>query len=133
MDDQRPIIRIGSAWGLGGVAVVAQATPLVGRDADLSQIGDALARAGEGAGSIVVISGEAGIGKTRLCAEVRRSHRQRGGRVLLGRAAPREASIPYAALADALRGARRATSSWAARARRRPRARPRDADGWSPG
>src|SRR6516165_5313084 len=119
MDDQRPIIRIGSAWGLGGVAVVAQATPLVGRDADLSQIGDALARAGEGAGSIVVISGEAGIGKTRLCAEVRRSHRQRGGRVLLGRAAPREASIPYAALADALRGARRAEPAvWeAARAR----------------
>src|SRR6516162_2209921 len=95
MDDQRPIIRIGSAWGLGGVAVVAQATPLVGRDADLSQIGAALARAAEGAGSIVVISGEAGIGKTRLCAEVRRWHRQRGGRVLL-------------ALADALRGARRA-------------------------
>src|SRR6516165_2544486 len=119
MDDQRPIIRIGSAWGLGGVAVVAQATPLVGRDADLSQIGDALARAGEGAGSIVVISGEAGIGKTRLCAEVRRWQRQRGGRVLLGRAAPREASIPYAALADALRGARRAEPAvWeAARAR----------------
>jgi DNA-binding CsgD family transcriptional regulator len=56
----------------------------------------------------VVISGEAGIGKTRLCAEVRRWHRQRGGRVLLGRAAAQEASIPYAALADALRGARRA-------------------------
>ena len=49
----------------------------------------------------------------------RRWHRQRGGRVLLGRAAPQEASIPYAALADALRGARRAEPAvWeAARAR----------------
>jgi DNA-binding CsgD family transcriptional regulator len=87
--------------------VVAQVTPLVGRDADLSQLEDALARAGEGAGSMVVISGEAGIGKTRLCAELSRWHRQRGGTVLLGRAAPQEASVPYAALADTLRGARR--------------------------
>jgi DNA-binding CsgD family transcriptional regulator len=88
--------------------VRAQATALVGRHADLNQLGSALARAGEGAGSIVVISGEAGIGKTRLCAELSHCHRQRGGRVLLGRAAPQEASIPYAALADAVRGARRA-------------------------
>src|SRR6516162_934382 len=119
MDDQRPIIRIGSAWGLGGVAVVAQATPLVGRDAEVSQLDRVLIQAGEGAGSIVVISGEAGIGKTRLCAEVRRWQRQRGGRVLLGRASAEEASIPYAALADALRGARRAEPAvWeAARAR----------------
>jgi DNA-binding CsgD family transcriptional regulator len=87
--------------------VGAQATALVGRHADLTEFGAALARAGGGAGSIVVISGEAGIGKTRLCAEVSQGHRHRGGRVLLGRAAPQEASIPYAALADALRGARR--------------------------
>jgi len=88
--------------------VAAQATPLVGRDADLRQLGAVLARAGEGSGSIVLISGEAGIGKTRLCAELARSHRQRGGRVLLGRAVPEEASLAYAALADALRAARRA-------------------------
>jgi len=63
----------------------------------------------------VLVSGEAGIGKTRLCAELRGWHRQRGGRVLLGRAAPQEASIPYAALADTLRAARRAEPAvWAA-------------------
>src|SRR6516165_9563618 len=108
MNERRLIIRVVSAPGWGGVAVVAQATPLMGRDADLRQLKAALARAGEGAGSLVLVSGEAGIGKTRLCAEVRRWQRQRGGRVLLGRAAPQEASIPYAALGDALRGARRA-------------------------
>ena len=99
--------------------MVAQATPMVGRDAEVSELGRVLALAGEGAGSIVVISGEAGIGKTRLCAELSRWHRQRGGRVLLGRAAPQEASIPYAALADTLRAARRAEPRvWeAARAR----------------
>jgi DNA-binding CsgD family transcriptional regulator len=67
----------------------------------------------------VLLSGEAGIGKTRLCVELSRLHRQRGGRVLLGRAAPEEVSIPFAALADALRAARRAEPGvWeAARAR----------------
>src|SRR5499427_1280945 len=101
--------------GRGGVAVVAQATPLVGRDADVSVLAAVLARAGDGAGSMVLVSGEAGIGKTRLCAELGRLHRQGGGRVLLGRAAPQEASIPYAALADALRGARRGEPAvWAA-------------------
>jgi DNA-binding CsgD family transcriptional regulator len=95
--------------------VVDQATPLVGRDADLSQLVAALAQAGEGAGCVVLVSGEAGIGKTRLCAELSGWHRQRGGQVLLGRAAPQEASIPYAALADALRDARRAEPAvWAA-------------------
>jgi len=99
--------------------MVAQAAPFVGRDADLRQLKAALGQAGEGAGSSVLVSGEAGIGKTRLCAEVGRRHRQRGGRVLLGRAAPQETSIPYAALADTLRAARRAEPRvWeAARAR----------------
>src|SRR5215831_17431150 len=85
----------------------------------MSQLGRVLAQASEGAGSMVLVSGEAGIGKTRLCAELSRWHRQHGGRVLLGRAAPQEASIPYAALADALRAARRAEpAAWeAARAR----------------
>ena len=99
--------------------MVTQATPLVGRDADLRRLVSVLMQAEEGAGSIVLVSGEAGIGKTRLCAELRRLHRERGGRVLLGRAAPEEASLPYAALADTLRAARRAEPAvWeAARAR----------------
>jgi len=80
----------------------------VGRDMDVSLLRGALERAGEGAGGMVLVSGEAGIGKTRLCAELSRWHRQCGGRVLLGRAASQETSIPYAALADALRAARRA-------------------------
>lgn len=92
---------------------------LVGRDAELIRLIAALNEAGEGVGSIVLISGEAGIGKTRLCAELRRSHEVRGGIVLCGRAVPEEASVPYAALADTLRAARRtAPSVWdAARAR----------------
>jgi DNA-binding CsgD family transcriptional regulator len=104
----KPIVGDDSAQGLEGIRVAAEVTPLVGRDAELRRLGAALTRAGEGAGSIVLVSGEAGIGKSRLCAELSRRHRQRGGRVVLGRAVPEEASLPYAALADALRAARRA-------------------------
>jgi predicted ATPase len=55
----------------------------------------------------VLIYGEAGIGKTRLCEQVAREHRDHGGRVLLGRAAPEESAIAFAPVADALRSARR--------------------------
>jgi predicted ATPase len=92
---------------------------LVGRGGELRQLGAVLARADKGAGSVALICGEAGIGKTRLCLELSRSCRQRGGHVLLGRAVPEEAALPYAALADALRDTCRAEPAvWeAARAR----------------
>jgi predicted ATPase/DNA-binding CsgD family transcriptional regulator len=91
----------------------------VGRDAELRQLDAALARAEGGAGCIVLICGEAGVGKTRLCAELRLCCQRRGGTVLSGRAVPEEAYVPYTALADSLRGTRRtAPAVWdAARAR----------------
>jgi DNA-binding CsgD family transcriptional regulator len=87
--------------------VFQQQLPLVGRDADLRLLELVLGRAAAGTGSVVLISGEAGIGKTRLCQELSRSHRSRGGQVLLGRAFPEEATISFGAIADALRTARR--------------------------
>jgi DNA-binding CsgD family transcriptional regulator len=91
----------------------------VGREAELGLLDVVFAGTREGAGSIVLVYGEAGIGKTRLCVELRRSWQQRGGIVLPGRAVPEEASVPYAALADSLRASRRtAPAIWeAARSR----------------
>jgi DNA-binding CsgD family transcriptional regulator len=91
----------------------------VGREAELGLADEVFTRVHEGTGSIVLVYGEAGIGKTRLCAEWRRTWEQRGGTVVPGRAAPEETSVPYAALADSLRAARRtAPALWsAARAR----------------
>jgi DNA-binding CsgD family transcriptional regulator len=115
VEEGRSIIRVGRSRAGEVSGLVAPAAPLVGRDADVSALAAVLAQAGEGVGSMVLVSGEAGIGKTRLCAELGRLHRRRGGRVLLGRAAAQEASIPFAAVADALRGARRAEPAvWAA-------------------
>jgi DNA-binding CsgD family transcriptional regulator len=87
--------------------VFQQQLPLVGRDADLRLLELVLGRAAAGAGGVVLISGEAGIGKTRLCEELSRSHRDRGGQVLLGRAFPEEAAISFGPIADTLRTARR--------------------------
>ena len=84
-----------------------QTVPFVGRDELLDQLDLVLARVASGGGSVVLVYGEAGIGKTRLCEQVAREHRDHGGRVLLGRAAPEESAIAFAPLADALRSARR--------------------------
>jgi DNA-binding CsgD family transcriptional regulator len=87
--------------------VFQEQLPLVGRDAELRLLELVLGRAAAGTGSVVLISGEAGIGKTRLCQELSRSHHSRGGQVLLGRAFPEEAAISFGPIADALRTARR--------------------------
>ena len=50
---------------LGGAATRGL-TPLVGRDADVSLLLERWAQVKEGMGHVVVLSGEAGIGKSRL-------------------------------------------------------------------
>jgi DNA-binding CsgD family transcriptional regulator/tetratricopeptide (TPR) repeat protein len=87
--------------------VFQEQLPLLGRDADLRLLELVLGRAAAGTGSVVLVSGEAGIGKTRLCQELSRSHRSRGGQVLIGRAFPEEAAISFGPIADTLRTARR--------------------------
>ena len=82
--------------------------PFVGRDDALRRLGAALGRAAAGEGSVVLVYGEAGIGKTRLCEQAGQAHRRRGGVVLVGRAAPEESAIGFGLIADALRAARRA-------------------------
>jgi len=87
--------------------VVGEKAAFVGRQVEVARLTELLEKGDEGIGSLVLITGEAGIGKTRLCSEVSRHHHERGGQSLLGRASIEDASVPFAPLADTLRAARR--------------------------
>jgi hypothetical protein len=68
---------------------------LLGREAELAELRAALASAREGQGRLLVLSGEAGIGKTRVCDEASNLARAAGFRVVWGRAAEGGGAPPY--------------------------------------
>ena len=68
--------------------------PLVGRQAELAALGTALREAARGHGSVVLVTGEPGLGKTRLVQECRRRV-ARGTRWLEGSCASYASSTPY--------------------------------------
>jgi DNA-binding CsgD family transcriptional regulator len=76
--------------------------PLVGRSSELASLVELLPRAAKGPCQVAVIEGEAGIGKTRLLAEVLDRARGRGFRLFIGAAAELERDRPFGALAEAL-------------------------------
>ncbi len=75
---------------------------VIGRDAETERLRSALAAAGGGAGGVVFLTGEAGIGKSRLASELAAEARARGMNVLAGRAVPTGSSIPYRPLTEVL-------------------------------
>ena len=80
-------------------------TPLVGRDADLDVLTGLLGMAAAGQSVVALVSGDGGIGKTRLAAELATTARERGFTVLSGGCAELAGAIPYLPLAHALRNA----------------------------
>src|SRR5690349_2678682 len=68
--------------------------PLVGRQAELAALGTAMREAARGHGSVVLVTGEPGLGKTRLVQECRR-RAARGTRWLEGSSASYASSTPY--------------------------------------
>ena len=79
---------------------------LIGRGPQMDALTDALGRAEGGSPTVVLVGGEAGIGKSRLVAELAARARERGDPVLEGRCASLGAGegLPFAPIADALRG-----------------------------
>ena len=67
-----------------------------------------------GDGRVVLLEGEAGIGKTRLAEELVAALRARGAAVLGGRAYEEEAALAYGPLVEALRGRLREDDAWVA-------------------
>jgi DNA-binding CsgD family transcriptional regulator len=93
--------------------------PLVGRAEPLDEVLGVVDAARGGCGGVVVVRGEAGVGKTRLCHEVRGRLDRRATQVLAGRAGPDDAAVAFSALGDSLRIARRSEPAlWAVAAAR---------------
>ncbi|RIK16295.1 MAG: LuxR family transcriptional regulator, partial [Acidobacteria bacterium] len=59
-------------------------TPLVGRDAELAELADRVGLGDAPGPASVVLGGDAGVGKTRLLAELGARAGQAGWRVLVG-------------------------------------------------
>src|ERR1700720_1198753 len=75
---------------------------LVGRRAEIQALESALAGALAGQGGCAVITGEAGIGKSRLMRELARLGARRQGAGGMGRGVPASASAPYRPVTEAL-------------------------------
>src|SRR5690349_1631609 len=67
----------------------------VGRDDELRRIMFYASLLTSGTGRLILISGEAGIGKTRLTNEVCRLAQSEGMRVWTGRCSQFESAVPY--------------------------------------
>jgi DNA-binding SARP family transcriptional activator/tetratricopeptide (TPR) repeat protein len=82
-------------------ASVRSGVPFVGRDPELAALVAHWDRAVDGERQMVIVSGEPGIGKTRLAAELAVIVRRDGGTVLRGAAHPHTV-VPYQVFAEAL-------------------------------
>ncbi len=85
--------------------VLRVAGRMVGRDDELGRLLTLLDDAEAGRSVVALVSGDAGVGKSRLVSEVTRLAEGRGFTVLSGQCAELGDSVPYLPLADALRGA----------------------------
>src|SRR5438552_2017575 len=81
---------------------------MVGRDDELGRLLALLDDAEAGRSVVALVSGDAGVGKSRLVAGVTRLAAGRGFTYLSGQCAELGDSVPYLPLADALRGAAQA-------------------------
>src|SRR5436305_1466831 len=81
---------------------------MVGRDDELGRLLALLDDAEAGRSVVALVSGDAGVGKSRLVAEATRLAAGRGFTVLSGQCAELGDSVPYLPLADALRSAAQA-------------------------
>jgi class 3 adenylate cyclase len=75
----------------------------IGRDAELEQLRAGVDAALGGQGSLMMLVGEPGIGKTRLSEEIGVYARLRGLQVLTGNCHETEAGLPYLPFVEALR------------------------------
>lgn len=77
-------------------------TPFVGRDSELTSLQRKFEAAEQGDGSVVMLLGEPGIGKSRIATELCDDVRSRGSTVLWGRCYDGDWAAPFSPFAEAL-------------------------------
>jgi hypothetical protein len=87
---------------ISGMGVIAEPEPLLEREAELARLGALLEKAQAGHGSVVAVSGPAGIGKTELLAAVHRLAGGRGFRSLRARGRELEAGMAFSVVRQLL-------------------------------
>ena len=97
------VVALGRPQRAASEAPGAGEPPLVGREQSLARLEAALESALAGQGLLRILIGEAGIGKSRLVAELLATATRRQGRVLIGRCYETERILPFAPWVDALR------------------------------
>ena len=85
-------------------AAPAFESSLVGRESEWRQLATVWRAAVAGAVQVMLIEGEAGVGKTRLAEDFLRWARLDGATVLRGRGYDAQTDIPYGPIVEALRG-----------------------------
>lgn len=98
----RPAAPVAGAEPPAPTPVAREEDALVGRDAEVLALAAALDRARQGAGQVILVSGEAGIGKSRLVRAAVTAARERGLRVGVGRWEEDEGAPPLWAWREAL-------------------------------
>ena len=76
---------------------------LLGRERDIAELDEALALAAQGTPQIVLVGGDAGIGKTTLVADLERRAGELGFTVATGHGLDLEAGISFAPVVEAVR------------------------------
>ena len=86
-----------------GVPLATTLTPFIGRDGELEQVRHAFSEAREGRGQVVFVAGEAGIGKSRLLAELQGHLAGEPHEWIIGRCTPYGTATPFLPIAEAVR------------------------------
>jgi class 3 adenylate cyclase/tetratricopeptide (TPR) repeat protein len=98
------LLRAGPVRSRLQAAVARGLTRFVGRDTELEQLCQALARTGAGQGQVVAGVGEAGVGKSRLFYEFTRSHHTHGWLLLASNSVSYGKATAYLPVIDLLKG-----------------------------
>jgi len=99
-DTEAAALRVG--YETAPHALVLEHPPFVGRSRELEALDACLEGARRGAGGFGLVTGEPGIGKTRLLQELAALARRSGMLVLSGRCSQGDWALPYGPFADAL-------------------------------